>query len=155
MTDHVVLDGTTLTPRSLRRIADGAAVSMAPGSVERMAAGRRIVDRYLVESIPAYGLTTGLGMRADQMLTAEAAAEFSYRTVRGRAQAVGPLMSPEEVRAVMAVRLNTMLRGASGASAGIAPALVAALNCGFVAAMPRIGSMEWVTSSPWPHSLTL
>ena len=156
MTDHVVLDGTTLTPRSLLRIADGASVSMATGSVERMAAGRRIVDRYLTESIPAYGLTTGLGMRADQMLTAEAAAEFSYRTVRGRAQAVGPLLSPTEVRAVMAVRLNTVLCGAAGASAEVAPGLVTALNCGFVAAMPRIGSIgtgDLVAMAALAHAL--
>ena len=156
MADHVVLDGTTLSPQLLQRISAGASVSLAAGSVERMAAGRRIVDRYLGESIPAYGLTTGLGMRADQMLTAEAAAEFSYRTVRGRAQAVGPLLSSEEVRAVMAVRLNTMLSGASGASAEIAPALVNALNHGFVAAMPRIGSIgtgDLVAMAALAHAL--
>ena len=153
MADHVVLDGTTLSPQLLQRISAGASVSLAAGSVERMAAGRRIVDRYLGESIPAYGLTTGLGMRADQMLTPEAAAEFSYRTVRGRAQAVGPLLSSEEVRAVMAVRLNTMLSGASGASAEIAPALVNALNHGFVAAMPGSAPSEPATSLPWPRSL--
>lgn len=152
----MVLDGATLTPRGLRSIAAGASVSLATGSVERMAAGRRIVDRYLSESIPAYGLTTGLGMRADQMLTAEEAAEFSYRTVRGRAQAIGPLLTPEQVRAVMAVRLNTMLNGAAGASAEIAPALVTALNNGFVAAMPRIGSIgtgDLVAMAALAHAL--
>ncbi len=152
----MVLDGATLTPHSLQRIAHGAAVSVSPGTTEPMAAGRRIVDRYLVESIPAYGLTTGLGMRADQMLTPEAAADFSYRTVRGRAQAVGPLLSREEVRAVMAVRLNTVLNGAAGASAEIAPALVTALNNGFVAAMPRIGSIgtgDLVAMAALAHAL--
>ena len=156
MTDLVVLDGATLTPSSLRSIAAGASVSLATGSVKRMAAGRRIVDRYLSESIPAYGLTTGLGMRADQMLTAEEAAEFSYRMVRGRAQAVGPLLTPEEVRAVMAVRLNTMLSGASGASAEIAPALLSALNRGFIPAMPRIGSIgtgDLVAMAALAHAL--
>ncbi len=156
MTDHVVLDGATLTPCALRRIAAGASVSLDSGSAERMAAGRRIVDRYLAESIPAYGLTTGLGMRADQMLTPEEAAEFSYRMVRGRAQAVGPLLTPEQVRAVMAVRLNTMLNGAAGASAEIAPALLAALNNGFIAAMPRIGSIgtgDLVAMAALAHAL--
>ena len=156
MTDHVVLDGTGLSPHQLQRIAAGATVSLTPGSIEQMANGRRIVDRYLQQSIPAYGLTTGLGMRADQLLTPEAAAEFSYRTVRGRAQAVGPLLSPQEVRAVMAVRLNTMLTGASGASADLAPALVNALNNGFVAAMPRIGSIgtgDLVAMAALAHAL--
>lgn len=156
MTGHVVLDGATLTPRVLRSIAAGASVSLARGSAERMAAGRRIVDRYLAESIPAYGLTTGLGMRADQMLTPEEAAEFSYRTVRGRAQAVGPLLTAEQVRSVMAVRLNTMLSGAAGASAEIAPTLLSALNRGFIPAMPRIGSIgtgDLVAMAALAHAL--
>ena len=141
MADHVVLDGMTLNPALVHRIAHGASVSLASGVVERMGLGRRVVDRYLNESIPAYGLTTGLGMRADQMLTSDAAAEFSYRMVRGRAQAVGALLSPAEVRAVMAVRINTMLNGAAGASSEIAPSLVQAINTGFVAAMPSVGSI--------------
>jgi histidine ammonia-lyase len=156
MTDHVVLDGTTLSPLLVHRIAHGASVSLAPGTVERMARGRLVIDRYLSESIPAYGLTTGLGMRSDQMLTADAAAEFSYRMVRGRAQAVGALLRAEEVRAVMAVRINTLLSGAAGASSVIAPSLVHALNAGFIAAMPRIGSIgtgDLVAMASLAHAL--
>lgn len=156
VSEYVVLDGKTLSPASVERIARGAPVSLAPGAFEQMANGRKVVDRYLRESIPAYGLTTGLGMRADQMLTSEAAAAFSYRMVRGRAQAVGPLLSVQEVRAVMAVRLNTILSGASGASAEVAIGLLSALNNGFVAAMPRIGSIgagDLVAMAALAHAL--
>ncbi len=141
MTNHVVLNGASLDPESLHQIAHGATVSISGNATANMAKGREVVDRYVREAIPAYGLTTGLGMRASQMLSAEAAADFSYRTVRGRAQAVGELLSPVQVRAVMAVRLNTLLSGAAGASAAVAPALVTALNIHLVPAMPSIGSI--------------
>jgi histidine ammonia-lyase len=141
MTNHVVLTGASLDAALLFEIASGATVSIAEDSTENMAKGREVVDRYFRDSIPAYGLTTGLGMRSSQMLSVEAGAEFSYRTVRGRAQAVGQLLCPMQVRAVMAVRLNTLLSGGAGASDAIAPALETALNHHLVPAMPSIGSI--------------
>lgn len=141
MVQHVVLTGSNLTPEIVVQIANGATVSLHPAAFETMAKGREVVDRYFRESIPAYGLTTGLGMRADQMLSPEVAAEFSYRMVRGRAQALGELLSAKQARAVMAIRLNTLLSGAAGASAAVAQALVEVLNHGLIPAMPRIGSI--------------
>ncbi len=137
----VTLDGRSLTPQALRRIADGAPVVLAADAAAAMARGRAVVDRYLAEAIPAYGLTTGLGMKAGSMLTAEEATRFSYRMVRGRAQALGEPLPPDVVRAVMAVRLNTMLSGAAGATPSLADGLAAALNAGAVPVVPRIGSI--------------
>lgn len=136
-----VLDGRTLTPAGLRRIADGATVELAPEVMAAMVAGRAVVERYLADGIPAYGLNTGLGMKAGAMLTAAEAAGFSARMVRGRAQALGEPLAADATRAVMAVRLNTMLSGAAGASPAVAEALVRALNGGVVPVVPRIGSI--------------
>jgi histidine ammonia-lyase len=107
---HVVLDGANLSPGALQSIADGAQVAVADSAFANVRAGRAVVDRYFSEGIAAYGLTTGLGMKAGKMLTLAEASEFSYRTVRGRAQALGAPLDTCTARAVMAVRLNTMLR---------------------------------------------
>lgn len=137
----IVLDGHSLTSSQLRLVAAGAPVAVHPSARDRVAAGRNVVERYFREGIPAYGLTTGLGMRADQMLSVAAAEAFSYKTVRGRSQSVGEPLAPEVVRAIMAVRLNTMLTGGSGGSPTVADALCDALNAGAVPAMRRIGSI--------------
>ena len=102
----VVLDGRSLTLAQLCEVAAGAPVAIHPNATAAMARSRLVVERYLRESIPAYGLTTGLGMRAGVMLSADEATKFSYRTVRGRAQALGPLLSERSVRAVMVARLQ-------------------------------------------------
>ncbi len=137
----VVLDGRSLTLAQVCELADGAPVAIHPDATVRMARSRLVVERYLRESIPAYGLTTGLGMRAGVMLSADEATQFSYRTVRGRAQALGPPLSGRSVRAVMVARLNTMLDGSAGASAAVAPFMVEVLNRGLVPVMPGIGSI--------------
>jgi histidine ammonia-lyase len=138
---HVVLDGANLSPGALQSIADGAQVAVADSALANVRAGRAVVERYFSEGIAAYGLTTGLGMKAGKMLTLAEASEFSYRTVRGRAQALGAPLDTRTARAVMAVRLNTMLNGAAGASPTIVTALIEALNRGFTPAIRCIGSI--------------
>src|SRR5262249_6079337 len=118
--------------------------------------GRRIVERHLDEGIPVYGLNTGLGARAGEMLPPEALAEFSLRTVRGRAQGLGAPLTAPEVRAVIAVRLNTLLSGAAGASPSLADYLVEVLNRNILPVMPRHGSIgagDLVAMAALPHAL--
>lgn len=153
---QVQLDGTGLTPALLRAIAHGTPVEVGPTTHARVAAGRAIVDRYFRDGIAAYGLTTGLGMKASSMLSAEEATAFSYRTVRGRAQALGDVLDPRAVRAVMAVRLNTLLDSGAGASPAVVDALVNAINRGLVPAMRSIGSIgaaDLVVMAALPHAL--
>src|SRR6185503_18695801 len=86
-------------------------------------------------------LTTGLGPRVSDRLTGDALAEFSVLTVRGRANAVGPPLPAELVRAAMAVRANGLAAGGSGADPAIAELLVAMLNGGVHPVVPRTGSI--------------
>src|SRR4051812_22806776 len=139
--ETVVLDGRTLDPDKLERIARGASVAVDPASQADMRRGREIVERYLRERIPAYGLNTGLGLRSDEVLRESEVGDFSARMVRGRAQGLGPPLSPEEARAVMATRLNTLLSGEAGASVTVADHLVEAINRGFVPVIPRWASI--------------
>ena len=120
---------------------DGAPVELDPEALERMAAAREVVERYLAEGRPAYGVTTGLGARVVESLPAAALAEFSRQTVLGRANSVGPPLPAEVVRAAMLVRANGLAHGGSGARPELAQALVALLEAGVVPVVPSIGSI--------------
>jgi histidine ammonia-lyase len=152
----VVLTGRALTPQDVETVAQGRKVELAPETAAPMQRGRAVVERYFDEGLPAYGLTTGLGMRVTELLSRDEAAAFSYQTVRGRAQAVGEPLSVAEVRAAMLVRLNTLLTGETGASPHVAQALAAALNAGFTPMMPRTGSIgagDLVVMAGMAHAL--
>ena len=152
----IVLNGRDLTPDAVRRVARGAAVVIAPEAMSSVRAGRAVVERYFAERIPAYGLTTGLGARSTELLSTEAAAEFSYKTVRGRAQALGEPLPAEIVRALMVVRLNSLLDGGAGASPTVIYALADALNHGLIPFMPHIGSIgaaDLVVMASLAHAL--
>ena len=108
----VILDGRSLDPEGVESVALGETVAIADSVRPLLEQGRRIVERHLREGIPVYGLNTGLGARAGQMLAPEALAEFSMRMVRGRAQGLGSPLTAQEVRAVMVTRQLPPLPGA-------------------------------------------
>ena len=157
MTGPVELTGHGLDPATVAAVADGGAkVAIAATARQAMQKGRAIVERYIAEGIPAYGLNTGLGARAVQTLPADEIAAFSSHLVRGRAQGIGEPLEPAEVRAVMLARLNTLLTGAAGASPHIADHLTEALNKNVIAVMPRtasIGAGDLTAMAALPHAL--
>ena len=136
------LNGGDLTPELVAEVARGRRpVALAPEALERMRRSRAVVERAFAENRAVYGLTTGLGARVGHRLTQEDAAEFSRQTILGRANAVGPRLAGEAVRALMVVRANQMALGGSGAQPAIAELLVAMLNAGVHPEVPSIGSI--------------
>src|SRR5947209_15825558 len=137
MEGSVLLDGSVLAPREVARIArEGAGVEIAPEARERMNAAAKVVQRAAHAGTPVYGLTTGLGPRVVQRIDGSAAAEFSLRTLRGRAMSVGEPLSAELTRAAMAARCNGLCAGGAGASVAIADGLAALLNAGVHPCVP-------------------
>jgi histidine ammonia-lyase len=136
------LDGFGLTAEDVVGVArEGAHAELGPDARMRMAAARDIVERYIAEGRPAYGLTTGLGARVVESVAGDALAEFSRHTVLGRANSVGAPLPTEVVRAAMLVRANGLARGGSGARPGLADALLALLERGVHPVVPSIGSI--------------
>ncbi len=128
MSDPILLDGDGLTPEAVVAIGHGAGVSLAPEGLERMQRTRAILEAEMAGDKPIYGVTTGLGPRVVERLPEDARTVMSLRTIRGRAHAVGAPLSTEIVRGAMAIRANSFLTGASGASPAPAQLLADCLN---------------------------
>jgi histidine ammonia-lyase len=138
----LLLDGATLDARDLVAAAEPRGqVAIAPAGLERMAAARQVIVDAVARRVPIYGVTTGLGSRANQALSESELSDFSLQTLRGRAHACGPELAPETVRAAMIVRINTLLSAAAGASPDIALGLAAAVNAGVTPMVGHIGSI--------------
>jgi histidine ammonia-lyase len=136
------LSGDGLDAGTVARVArERLRVELDPVALERVAAARAVVERYLADGLPAYGLTTGLGGRVVEPLAEDARALFSRQTIYGRATAVGPALPSEVVRAALAIRVNCLARGGAGARPELAEALVALLNAGVHPVVPETGSV--------------
>jgi histidine ammonia-lyase len=116
-------------------------VALGSGVGARLAAERAVVLAAVAAGEPVYGLTTGLGPRSTHRLSDADVAEFSARTVRGRATAVGPPLAVEVVRAALLARINAMAHGGSGVQPAIVDLLVGMLNQGVHPHVPGTGSI--------------
>lgn len=136
------LTGEPLSLAALRAIArERAPVHITSEARVRMWAAAAVVARAAESDIPVYGLTTGLGQRVVDRVDGHAAAEFSLRTLRGRAMSVGERLPAEVTRAAMAVRANGLCAGGAGTTVPIAEGLAALLNAGVHPCIPRFGSV--------------
>ncbi|MEQ8354511.1 MAG: aromatic amino acid ammonia-lyase [Kiloniellaceae bacterium] len=138
----LLLTGETLDAAGLAAVARrNRPVAIAPDAKTRLAAARAVVEAAIEADLPVYGLTRGLGPQVTHSLSRADMAAFSLRTLRGRAHAVGPRLPREQVRAVMAVRLNGLLKGGAGVTPALAEMLAAMLNRGLHPQLPSIGSV--------------
>jgi histidine ammonia-lyase len=138
----VMLTGESLTPETLRAVArDRARARFGPQVAARLDADRALVDAAVESGTPTYGVTTGLGAGVTRALSRAELAEFSVRTVRGRANAVGEPLPTDAVRAAMAARLNSFAHGGSGVQPAVASLLLDMLNAGVHPRVPGTGSV--------------
>ena len=138
----VTLGDGPATPEELLRVAQGGeAVRLSPAALERLQAGRAVVERLAAGDHAIYGLTTGLGAAVDTRLAPEDVAAFGRRVILGRAIGTGAPLSREAVRAVLFARASGMVRGGSGISPTVAEGWVAMLSAGVHPVIPRGGNL--------------
>jgi histidine ammonia-lyase len=125
----VVVEPTGVSPAGVIAVArNGATVSLAPSTVDAMAASRSIVDTIERSGRPVYGVSTGFGALAMTFIAPERRAELQHALIRSHAAGVGPVMPREVVRAMMLLRVRSLALGRSGVRPLVAESLVDLLN---------------------------
>lgn len=151
------LDGLSLTRTTLVEIAHGASVELDADALQRVERAADFLAGQAAREEPIYGVSTGFGSNADKLLgarhlrddaaqAADASApslheELQHNLIVTHAVCVGEPFAPEVVRAMLAIRINTLLRGHSGIRVQTLQALTAMLNAGVVPVVPQLGSV--------------
>ena len=154
MSDAIHLDGHSLDRAGLVRIAHGAQVTLDAGALERVARAADFLEEQVAREEPIYGVSTGFGSNADKLLGAhplrsgagagrEASLheELQHNLIVTHAVCVGEPFAPDVVRAMLGIRINTLLRGHSGIRVQTLEAMTALLNAGIVPVVPQLGSV--------------
>ena len=155
----ILLDGNSLTRDQLVAVArQGLRVELDEVQLKRV---QRAAD-FLADKVscgePTYGVTTGFGSNADKLLGAHRLRdelpggnpdkpegtlleELQHNLITTHAVCVGKPFAPEVVRAMLVIRINTLMRGHSGIRVETLKALTAMLNAGVVPVVPEKGSV--------------
>jgi histidine ammonia-lyase len=150
------LDGRSLTRDQVVAVSFGASIELDIGQLEKV---RHAAD-FLAEQVrlqePIYGVSTGFGGNADKLLGSHRLRggategkgkngslldELQRNLIVTHAVCVGEPFSTEVVRAMLAIRINTLMRGHSGIRVSTLQALAAMLNAGVVPVVPQKGSV--------------
>lgn len=159
MTSSILLDGRSLTRAQVAAIArHGATIRLDEAQLTKV---KRAAD-FLAEKVgggePIYGVTTGFGSNADKLLGAHRVRdelpggnpepregtlleELQHNLIITHAVCVGKPFSVDVVRAMLAIRVNTLMKGHSGIRVETLRALAELLNRDVIPVVPEKGSV--------------
>ena len=135
------LSGLNLTADGLARIAAGETVSIDPAALAAVAENRIVIDRILAEGRTVYGINTGFGQFATVVIPPDQLQQLQLNLIRSHAAGVGEPLPPGQTRALMAARINCLLRAHSGIRPEPIHLLAACLNRNVLPLIPSQGSV--------------
>jgi histidine ammonia-lyase len=159
VTQTILLDGSSLTRAQLVAVArSGMSVTLDRKQLERVQHAADFLADKVSCGEPTYGVTTGFGSNADKLLGAHRLRdelpggnpdapegtlleELQRNLIITHAVCVGKPFAEDVVRAMLLIRINTLMRGHSGIRVSTLEALKAMLNAGVVPVVPEKGSV--------------
>ena len=131
--ETVLLNGNDLTLDEVVRIAENRAdIGISPGGITRIKAARQVIQRYVDNNIPAYGVNTMYGQDVNVILPHEEIERWNCVNVFQEATNIGDgsrrFLPTGVIRATWTLLVNSYAKGFSGASLGLAETLVSRVN---------------------------
>ena len=124
-----------------RRIYRGAAAALDPSAMPAVEAGAAAVERIVARGEPVYGVNTGFGKLASLRIPDTDLRALQRNLVLSHAAGVGPPAPAAVVRLMMALKLASLGRGASGVRPATTALLEAMLAKGRAPVVPARGSV--------------
>ncbi|MCY0887544.1 MAG: histidine ammonia-lyase [Alicyclobacillaceae bacterium] len=142
MKSAIVLNGESLTLSDLEKIArQDIPVEITEDTWRRVEVSRERIEQRIAAGDVVYGVTTGFGKLADVPIPANQVASLQINLLRSHAMGVGAPLPRDAVRALLALRLNALVKGFSGIRKETLQLLQACLNRGVHPVIPSQGSL--------------
>ncbi len=146
------LDGQSLTHAQVLAVANGASVELDQAQLVKVQRAADFLRDMVARQEPIYGVSTGFGSNADKLLGAHrlrpggdqsesVLEELQRNLIVTHAVCVGEPFAADVVRAMLVIRINTLMRGHSGIRVETLRAQVDLLNAGIVPVVPQKGSV--------------
>jgi len=119
----------------------GASVALDPAALDGVAASREIIEGLAADPEPHYGISTGFGALATTFIAEDRRAQLQASLVRSHAAGSGAEVEREVVRALMLLRLSTLMTGRTGVRRETAETYAAILNAGITPIVREYGSL--------------
>lgn len=135
------LTGNDLTAAQLWAISQGEGVTLDESALAKVTENRGVIDRILAEGRTVYGINTGFGQFATVVIAPDQLQQLQLNLVRSHAAGVGEPLTPAQTRALMAARINCLLKAHSGIRIEPIRLLADCLNRNLLPVVPCQGSV--------------
>ncbi|MDH6255329.1 histidine ammonia-lyase [Aurantimicrobium minutum] len=118
-----------------------ATITLDPTALAGVAASRAVIDGLASDPNPHYGISTGFGALATTFIESDRRAQLQASLVRSHAAGSGPEVEREVIRALMLLRLSTLMTGRTGVRPVVAETYAAVINAGITPVVREYGSL--------------
>ena len=138
----LILGESPLTINDVVRVArKRERVRLSDAAVERMIKSRFWVDKVLESDKPVYGINTGFGELSKILIPHERWESLQRNLILSHCTGVGERFSEDVCRAIILLRINSLIAGYSGIRAETVKQLVKLLNKDIYPVIPSKGSV--------------
>ncbi|MCJ8743077.1 hypothetical protein PDJAM_G00089620 [Pangasius djambal] len=142
--EYISLDGKSLTTADLVSLGKGLyKIKLSAEAEERVIRAKDVIEKIISEKQVVYGVNTGFGKFARTVVEKDQLKELQENLIRSHSAGkwVGPPLSPERTRMLLALRINVLAKGYSGVSLETLQKMVAAFNASCLSWVPEQGTV--------------
>jgi len=138
----IKIDGSSLSIEDVVRVArEGVGAELAESARQPVERSRELVEQVLRAGKVVYGISTGVGELAHEVISADQAEAMQRNLLRSHAVGVGEPLGEDVVRAIMLLRANALAKGYSGVRAELITFLLEMINRDVLPMIPCRGSV--------------
>ncbi|MBM9604267.1 HAL/PAL/TAL family ammonia-lyase [Desulfopila inferna] len=141
-TSTVVLNGEDLTYADIVAIGIGdKKVALASQAIERCSASRAYLEDAVRQKKIIYGVNTSYGPMCNKIVNDRDLESLQTNLIISHAAGLGEPILPSIAQAILAVRLNTLVKGYSGVRIELLKLMQGMINSGIAPYIPECGSV--------------
>ncbi|MBN1141357.1 MAG: aromatic amino acid lyase [Deltaproteobacteria bacterium] len=138
----VVLNGNDLTIEEIVAIGVGdRRVVLDPEALTRCRASRAFLEEQVAAQAIIYGINTSFGPMCNKIIADAEIETLQVNLIRSHAAGLGDPIKPYIAAGVLAVRLNTLVKGFSGVRVELLEFMRDMINAGLASYIPECGSV--------------
>ena len=138
----ITLNSSGLTMDQVVEVArNGAKIEISKEALEKMAATRAHIESLAKADVPIYGISTGFGALANRHIAPEDRVQLQKSLIRSHAAGMGDPVEKEVVRALMLLRLKTLVSGRTGVRPELATTYAELINAQITPIVHEYGSL--------------
>ncbi len=138
----ITLNSSGLTMEQVVAVArNGTKIEISKEALTKMAATRAHIETLAKAETPVYGISTGFGALANQHIAPEDRVQLQKSLIRSHAAGMGDPVEKEVVRALMLLRLKTLVSGRTGVRPELATTYADLINAQITPIVHEYGSL--------------